>query len=208
MIAQLCGKIIQEKTESLVIENNGICYEILIPALIMSRLNEVAKEGSVKLITYHYLRTEQNRSIPMLIGFINEIEKEFFELFITVSGIGPRAALKAINKPISLIAKGINDGDINFLCTLPGIGLQRAKEIVAKLQGKMSKFGLLQDKPTAGEQKSHIEGDAEKEAMEVLLKLQYKKQEAKEMIRKALARSTNIKTTEELLNEVYRQRLK
>ena len=207
MIAQISGKIIQEKDESVIIENNGVCYEVLIPALIISRLSETTQDGQVRLITYHYLRVEQNSSIPMLIGFLNEIEKEFFELFITVSGIGPRAALKAINKPISQIAQGINDGDIDFLCSLPGIGKQRAKEIVAKLQGKMAKFGLLQDTPAAGEQKVHIQEDIEKEAMEVLTKLQYKKQEAKEMIKKATTRSHNIKTTEELLNEVYRQRL-
>ena len=133
MIAQISGKIIQKKNDCILLENQGICYEILIPPLLLSRIEESAVAGQIQLITYHYHQIDQSKSIPVLIGFMNEIEKEFFELFITVSGIGPRAAMKAINKPISVIAKGINDSDVALLCSLPGIGKQRAKEIIAKL---------------------------------------------------------------------------
>ena len=206
MIAQINGKIIQKKNDCIILDNQGICYEILIPPLLLSRIEESAVAGQLQLITYHYHQIDQSKSIPVLIGFLNEIEKEFFELFITVSGIGPRAAMKAINKPISAIAKGINDGDVALLCSLPGIGKQRAKEIIAKLQGKMGKFGLVQDEQAQVQPK--ISEDIVKEALEVLSQLQYKKQEAKEMITKALARSSEIHSTEDLLNEVYRQKLK
>ena len=206
MIAQINGKVVQKKNESIIIDIHGICYEVLIPSITMSRLDDFIQEGHVKLITYHYLHSEPSRSIPMLIGFINEVEKEFFELFITVSGIGPRAAIKAIKLPISTIAKGINDSDTSLLCSLPGIGKQRAKEIIAKLQGKMGKFGLIKD--TKAEIKTQIREDIRKEALDVLLQLQYKKQEAKEMIEKAIDRCSDIKSTEELLNEVYRQKIK
>jgi len=206
MIAQIYGKIIQRNNDYIVIDVNSISYEILIPPLILSRLDEFIQGGHIRLITYHYLQTDQSKSIPVLIGFVNEIEKEFFELFITVAGIGPRAAMKAINKPISVIAKGINDGDIALLRSLPGIGQQKAKEIVAKLQGKMGKFGLIKDSQATI--KTQVSEDIVKEAIDVLLQLQYKKQEAKEMITKALSRNSNITTTEALLNEVYRQKVK
>lgn len=206
MIAQISGKVIQKKTDCIVIENQGICYEVLIPPLLLSRIEEFTINGEMRLITYHYYQVEQSKSIPILIGFINEIEKEFFELFITVAGIGPRAAMKAINKPISTIAKGINDGDVSLLCSLPGIGKQRAREIIAKLQGKMGKFGLIQDEKA--QIKPKVSEDIVKEALEILSQLQYKKLEAKEMITKALARSSQISSTEDLLNEVYKQKVK
>lgn len=206
MIAQINGKITQRKNDCVILDVNGICYEVLIPQIIMSRLEDFIQDGNIKLITYHYFQTEPSKSIPVLIGFINEVEKEFFSLFITVSGIGPRAAIKAINKPISTIAKWVNDGDVSLLCTLPGIGQQRAKEIIAKLQGKMGKFGLIQD--DQAQIKTKIAEDIKIEALEVLLQLQYKKQEAKTMINKAIERSSKINSTEELLNEVYRQRAK
>jgi Holliday junction DNA helicase RuvA len=206
MIAQINGKIVQKKNDCVILDVNGICYEVLIPQIIMSRLDDFVQDGNIRLITYHYFQTEPSKSIPVLIGFINNIEKEFFSLIITVSGIGPRAAIKAINKPISTIAKWINDGDISLLCSLPGIGQQRAKEIIAKLQGKMGKFGLIQDEQA--KLKTKVTEDIKVEALEVLLQLQYKKQEAKEMIDKAIERSAKINSTEELLNEVYRQRIK
>ena len=206
MIAQISGKVLQKKNDCIILEIQGICYEVLIPPIIMSRLDNFIQDGFIKLITYHYFQSEPSKSIPILIGFINEVEKEFFELFITVSGVGPRAALKAIKVPISSIAKGINEGDLSLLCSLPGIGKQRAKEIIAKLQGKMGKFGLIKD--AQAEIKSQIPDDIKKESLEILSQLQYKKQEAKEMIEKAISRRSDIKSTEELLNEVYRQRVK
>jgi len=206
MIAQINGTIVQRKNDCIILDTNGICYEVMIPQIIMSRLDEFVQDGKIKLITYHYFQVEPSKSIPVLIGFNNEIEKEFFGLFISVAGIGPRAALKAINKPISTIAKWINDGDASSLRSLPGIGQQKAKEIIAKLQGKMGKFGLIKDSST--EIKNKIAEDIKQEAIEILLQLQYKKQEAKEMIEKAIERSSKISTTEELLNEVYRQKVK
>lgn len=206
MIARINGKIVEKGANYLIVDVHGICYEVFLPAAVSERIDEnVTKDGMISLITYHYLQVEQSKSVPMLIGFFNEIEKEFFEIFITVSGIGPRAALKALNKPISLIAQAIDAADIDFLKSLPGIGEQRAREIVAKLQTKIGKFGLIRDQGL--EIKEQKIKNIEQEAMAVLMQLQYNKSEAQEMIKKALARQPQLQTTEELLNEVYRQKV-
>ncbi len=206
MISHICGKISKRKNSSVVIDvNGGISYEVLIPGCVMKALDKnMTGDGTIKLITYHYHHTDPARSIPVLIGFLNEIEKEFFEKFITVSGIGPKAAVRALNTPIPQIVKAIAEGDLNTLKSLPGIGEQRAKEIVAKLQNRVGKFGLI--KEDSGEVPKEVALGFQEEAMEVLLQLQYKRSEATEMIRKAMERSPNIKTAEELLNEVYRQK--
>jgi Holliday junction DNA helicase RuvA len=205
MIARISGKIIEKGTNCLLLDVGGICYEVFIPHTVMQRLEEnTAGDGMVNLITYHYFQVEPSKSIPILIGFLNEIEKEFFQAFITVSGIGPRAALRALNQPISLIARAIDEADVSFLRSLPGIGEQKAREIIAKLQRKVGRFGLIQDEKV-GEKKAKIT-DIEEEALAVLSQLQYKKSEAVNMIKKALARSPDIQTTEELLNEVYKQK--
>ena len=206
MIARINGKIVEKGANYLIVDVNGICYEVFLPAAVSERIDEnVTKDGMISLITYHYLQVEPSKSVPMLIGFFNEIEKEFFEIFITVSGIGPRAALKALNKPISLIAQAIDAADIDFLKSLPGIGEQRAREIIAKLQTKIGKFGLIRDQGL--EIKEQKIKNIEQEAMAVLMQLQYNKSEAQEMIKKALARQPQLQTTEELLNEVYRQKV-
>ncbi|MBP7217281.1 MAG: Holliday junction DNA helicase RuvA [Candidatus Omnitrophica bacterium] len=205
MIARISGKIIERGTNFLLIDVQGLSYEVFLPVAVMQRIDEqVRPDGTIELITFHYLQVEPSRNTPVLVGFLSEVEKEFFQVFITVSGIGPRAALKALNQPISLIAQAIDEGDMKFLQSLPGIGQQRAREIVAKLQHKVGKFGLIQDGSSSAV--SSAENDIQEEALAVLVQLQYKKAEAVLMIKKALERSPDIKTTEAILNEVYKQR--
>lgn len=205
MISRISGKVIEKKQNHLILEISGISYQVFIPATVMQRIDKsIDGDGRLNLVTFHYLQVDPAKSIPVLIGFLNEVEKDFFEIFITVSGIGPRAALKALNKPISLIARAIDEADIAFLKSLPGIGEQRAREIIAKLQNKIGKFGLIQD----GKVKEKASGskDIIEEALAVLMQLEYKKAEALNMIKKAMDSSDNIETTEGLLNLVYKQR--
>ncbi|TRZ49168.1 hypothetical protein D4Q80_02490 [bacterium] len=205
MIARIFGKVTEKGANYLILDMGGISYKVLLPAALISRIDEnINSEGKISLITYHYLQVEPSKSTPVLVGFLNEIEKEFFEVFITVSGIGPRAALRALNKPISLIVRAIDTADAEFLRSLPGIGPQRAREIIAKLQNKVGKFGLIKDDKVK-ERDLKSKGIKE-EALAVLMQLEYKKQEALNMLEKALDRNTGIRTTEELLNEVYKQR--
>lgn len=205
MISRISGKVVEKGINYLVLDIGYLCYEVLIPQTVMQRMDEnIDADGRVNLVTFHYHQVEPAKSIPVLIGFLNDIEKDFFQIFITVSGIGPKAALKALNKPISQIAKAIDEADLNFLKSLPGIGEQRAKEIIAKLQNKVGRFGLIQDgrvKEPGSKTK-----DVADEALAVLMQLEYKKPEASAMIKKALENSPEIQSTEELLNMVYKQR--
>ena len=204
MISRITGIVTEKGSNYLVLDLGGLSYEVFIPACVMQGLDSaMSSEGSISLLTYHYYQVEQAKSIPILIGFLSQVEKDFFEIFITVSGIGPRAALKALNKPISLIAKAIDEGDLVSLKSLPGIGEQRAKEIVAKLQNKVGKFGLIQDRTI---EVNTVAKNISEEALDVLLQLEYKRSEALGMIKKVLEINSQINTTEELLNLVYKQK--
>ena len=152
------------------------------------------------------IHVEPSRALPILVGFINEIEREFFERFITVSGIGPKAAVRALKAPIPLIARAIDAGNLDVLRSLPGIGPQRAKEIIAKLQGKVGKFALMPEENGVVQTSDARVPDAAAEALEVLLQLQYKRPEAQAMIKNALSRNSGLVSAEEILNEVYKQR--
>jgi len=208
MICRLRGIIREQHDTNLIVEVSGVSYQVFVPPSIMQRISEKAlPTGEIELTTYHYQQLEVGKGFPVLIGFTNEIEREFFERFITVSGVGPKAALKALTIPIPAIARAIDEGDLALLKSLPGIGEQRAKEIVAKLQGKVGKFALIQGQAEAERPASEAQQGLEDEAIAVLLQLEYKRQEAKEMVRAALSRNPKLKTVEELLNEVYRQRL-
>ncbi len=210
MISGITGKITDIKQGVVMIESGPFRYEVLIPSAVMRAItNEDDNQKDISLVTYHYLQMSQSSAVPVLIGFRNEIEKEFFEKFISVSGIGPRAACRALAEDFSKIASAIDEGNEAVLKALPGIGARKAAEIIAKLKGKVGKYCLIK----AGEASECLPEDVgseyediRKEAVEVLKQLQYRPAEAEEMVKKAMARVSVIKTSEELLNEVYRQR--
>jgi Holliday junction DNA helicase RuvA len=200
MIRRIKGKLIMKSHTKVYLDVKGICYEINIPKTVYYKLNEdVGKE--VELVTYHYLHMEKNKSIPIMIGFTDELEREFFEKFISVSGIGPRAALKAFDKPISLIAQAIEEADTGFLNSLEGIGRQKARQIIAHLQGKVGRFTLLREETKVEEYPRSKE--LKEEAKLILKRLGYNAKEIDSMIKKAWDKNPNIESVEELLNEIY-----
>ncbi|MCA9407682.1 MAG: hypothetical protein KC733_03260 [Candidatus Omnitrophica bacterium] len=206
MIVKIAGNLSEKKEQSLILEVNGIYYEVFVPISVLSRIDDTKdSQGRVHLVIYHFYQMTPSSATPLMIGFISEVERDFFLQFIKVSGIGPKAAIKALNQSIAEITRAIDAGDVAYLKTLPGIGLQRAKEIVAKLQGKVGKYGLIKDREVVHPKKV-VGADWQQEALSVLLQLQYTKQEAEKMIDKALERSQNIMTTEDLLNEIYKQK--
>jgi holliday junction DNA helicase RuvA len=208
MIARLKGKVAEKKDLAVVLDVGGIFYEVFVPASVSQRLDAAKDaEGNVTLMTHHYFLLGPSSGAPVLVGFLNEVEKDFFLQFISVSGIGPKAAVKALDRSIAEIASAIDKGDVAYLKTLPGIGQQRARDIVAKLQGKVSRFGLIQDRAVEEKERPAVAPAFRDEALEVLLQLQYKRAEADVMIEKALERNRNVATVEELLNEIYKQRI-
>lgn len=203
MLSHITGRIKQKKEYSVILEAGSFCYEVMVPPVVMGSLDSSAgPDGVITLVTFHYYQMEPSRAYPVLIGFSNEIEKEFFEQFIKVSGVGPKAACKALSLPFSVIAGAIDSGDSKLLKSLPGIGEQKAREIVAKLQGKVGKYGLIQD--SAQGKISKVKDDIKEEALSVLLQLQYKRPEASAMIEKAISRNPDVSSCEDILNEVYK----
>ncbi|MFH0753653.1 MAG: Holliday junction branch migration protein RuvA [Candidatus Omnitrophota bacterium] len=208
MISRLTGKVLAQKDNAVIIEANGVGYEVFVPASVFQRLDTIKDaQGHVTLVTYHYFLMTPSSATPVLVGFLNDLEKDFFLQFISVSGIGPKAAVRALNKSIAEIARAIDEGDAGFLKTLPGIGQQKARDIIAKLQGKVGRFGLIPDRSTREDPELKVASAFYEEALAVLVQLQYKKPEASQMIEKAMERRADMSTVEELLNEIYRQRV-
>ena len=150
------------------------------------------------------LQIDGNSGRYVYFGFTNTVEREFFEALISVAGVGPKAASRAFSAPMGRIARAIDDGDHVFLKTLPGIGQQKARDIVAKLQGKVTRFLLIQDAPAHA--RTAIP-DFAAEALAVLVQLAYKRTEAEDMIATTLKAAPHITDAESLLAEIYRRRV-
>lgn len=202
MISEINGKLKRKKNSSVILDVNGICYEVMIPPAVMKNLDTASGDTTISLKVYHYYQMDQSKAVPVLVGFLNDIERDFFEQFITVSGVGPKAACRALSLSFHTIAEAIDKGDMALLKTLPGVGEQKAREIVAKLQGKVGKFCLMKDRASPDLPK--IKEDIREEALNVLVQLQYKKSEADDMIERAIRRNPKVSSCEEILNEVYK----
>jgi holliday junction DNA helicase RuvA len=208
MISFIRGSLSVENESHVIIWTNGIGYEVMVPATVMKAF--MAKDESdlsdITLVIYHYYENNQSRMVPRLIGFNNAIEREFFELFITVANMGPKTAVRALSQSFHSIAEAIEEGNYKGLSTLPGIGEKKARQIIATLQGKAGKFALIQDQELADTPLP--KEDIETDVIDILLQLGYKRSESLEMIKRAVEMSpARPKSSEELIQTIYKLRL-
>jgi len=201
MIGFLRGPLLRRADEVAVVDAGGVGYEVHLPAVV-ARALPVPKQDDHPVVELHIsFHATPNQPRPLLIGFLHEVEQEFFERFITVDGMGPTKAMKAIVHPIHLIADAIERKDVGFLRRLPGIGERTAEKIVATLHGKMAKYALLRE--TAAP--APAAADFKAEVLEVLTaQLGHRPPEARRMVEEALRRRPGIASAEELFQEVYR----
>jgi holliday junction DNA helicase RuvA len=204
VFARIAGSLVERRGETAVVEASGLGYEIVLPPCIAEKVTATAGEP-VTLEIYSVVNLDGNSGRFTYFGFTNTIEREFFEALLTVASIGPRSAARAFSAPMSSIAGAIDRGDYAFLKSLPGIGQQKARDIVAKLQGKVAKFLLIRDAPPAP---ARPIPDFADEALAVLLQLGYKRGEGETMIRKTLDADSTIHDPERLLAEIYRRKAK
>ena len=202
MFSHISGTLIERTDETATIEAGGLGYEVVMPPSVANKL-PTAAGASVSLEIYAQLQIDGNSGRFTYFGFSNTIEREFFEALVSVASIGPKSAARAFSAPMARIARAIDEGDHAYLRTLPGIGQQKARDIVAKLQGKVTRFLLIQDAPV---DPSPAIPDFATEALAVLLQLAYKRPEAEAMIAQTLAAAPQVSDAETLLAEIYRQR--
>jgi|SRR5688572_15762565 Holliday junction DNA helicase RuvA len=141
MIASLTG-ILEQVTEDRVhLQAGPIVYELLVPAADLAALeSRIGEEVTFHTLLYFQGDASGGSMEPRLIGFLRLADKRFFEKFITVKGIGPRTALRALTVPVGEIAAAIEQKDARFLVGLNGIGKRTAELMVAELAGKVGAF--------------------------------------------------------------------
>jgi Holliday junction DNA helicase RuvA len=200
VFSRISGTIVERGDASVLLDVNGLAYDILLPPCVAEKV-PVQSGERVVLEVHPTFNLDGNSGHFTFFGFTNAIERDFFEALISVASIGPKTAARAFSQPMARIAKAIDAGDYAFLMKLPGIGQQKARDIVAKLQGKVTRFLLIQD---AEPRPADPIPDFAQEALLVLLQLEYKRSEAEAMIAETLAAGANIPDAETLLAEIYR----
>jgi len=204
LITKITGQLLELAEDTLNLGVGAFEYEVLIPEFSRRQLQDKLHE-EVRLFTIEYLEGNpmQGRLSPRLIGFLSEVEREFFELFCSVDGVGVKKALRAMVRPVREVARAIEDQDVKSLAGLPGIGPATADRIVAKLRRKVPKFALMaaREEPSAAE----VELDVVSETFEVLRKLGHSESDARRLVDAALGQKKKYKDVQELLQAIYQQ---
>ncbi|UCD63779.1 MAG: hypothetical protein JSW34_13750 [Candidatus Zixiibacteriota bacterium] len=212
MISCIKGTLTHITDDYALVENGGVHYEILLPSALAERLKTNGKVGSaIEFKTIYYIEAGDRKSshYPKLVGFTDSVDREFFSLFTQVSGMGVKKALKSLILPIRDIATAIETKDAGTLNRLPGVGGRLAEKIIAELNGKTTKFALARaDQPLAKKDLKKSLGPIEQEAIEVLLQLQYKRQEAEDMVARAVKDSPKVTRVEDLISLMFRSEQK
>src|SRR2546421_7280195 len=144
MITKIRGVISRVLDEEIRLQVGAMEYQVLVPEFVRRILQHRHGE-EITLHTSEYFESNQTQSrmVPRLIGFLHEIELDFFELFCTVDKVGVRKAMKALVRPIREIADAIQRQDSKWLTSLPGVGPATAEQVVATLRRKGTKFALM-----------------------------------------------------------------
>jgi Holliday junction DNA helicase RuvA len=215
MITQVRGVVRAVGEEELTLAIEPFDVEVLIPENARRQL-----QGKVgELVTLHTVFDIEGNQMggrlwPRLIGFLTAIDREFFELFCSVDGVGVRKALRAMVRPVRELARTIQDQDVTMLATYPGIGEAMAERIVAKLRRKVGKFALIVGASGEGQAVANAgangapenaEPDVIRDTFAALLSVGHSESQARQAIDRVLTGKKKYKSVADMIDAIYQQ---
>ena len=202
MIRFLHGELVSVHDGIAIVDVGGVGYEVNISPPFAGELIERGLGSTVRIHTYHTERGGAAGSgTPMLVGFASERDREFFEELLSVHQLGPVGACKAMTAPVATIARAIFEGDETALKQLPGVGKQRARDMISKLQEKMEPY-LTGDELPERAAMDELTG----EALAILTQLGMSQTEALDRIALVRDSEPDIDEADELVRAVFRRK--
>lgn len=135
MIAHLRGKLAQKDPARVIVDVNGVGYEVFVPLTTFSVLPDTGAEVSIDV------HTHVREDLIALYGFSTRRERTIFEKLMTISGIGPKLAVTILSGgSVEDLVTAIKRGDLARLTAIPGVGKKTAERIVLELKDKLHDF--------------------------------------------------------------------
>ncbi len=167
MIGSIKGIITHKSSNYVIVETSGVGYKIFLPQVILLTLKV---DQQISLVIHTYVREDQ----MTLYGFETLSQLEFFELLLTVSGVGPKSALGIMSlSSLDMIKSAIASGDAGLFKKVSGIGSKTAERVIVELREKLKAEGVAA--PIAQEHS---------DALEALVSLGYRESDAREALKK------------------------
>lgn len=200
MISYIKGELNEVFEDTVVVETNGIGYNIRVPGSVLDRLPSVG--SSVRIYTYLYVKEDAMN----LFGFLNRDDLSVFKLLLNVSGIGPKGALAILSTigPDDLRFAVLSE-DVKTISSAPGIGAKTAKRLIIELKDKL-KLAEVFETALANKEKASSENDvllARNEAVEALVALGYASAQAMKAVQQV--ENAEEKDSEQILKEALKK---
>jgi Holliday junction DNA helicase RuvA len=209
MITKITGIINRVLDEEIRLQVGAMEYQVLVPEFVRRILqHRHGEELTLHTTEYYESNQSQSRMVPRIVGFLHEIELDFFELFCTVDKVGVRKAMKALVRPIREIADAIQKQDSKWLTSLPGIGPATADQVVATLRRKVTRFAFADAAPVNGEAvaaPAGIAGNLIDDAYHALVSLGLSPLEARERLDKVLVGGATFANVQDIIMAVFKQ---
>jgi Holliday junction DNA helicase RuvA len=205
MITKFTGKLVRLHEECAILESTPFEYEVLIAEYTRRQLQGHLGQ-TISLHTVEYIdgnAAQGGKLTPRLVGFLSEPEREFFDLFCSVDGVGAKKALRAMVRPVKELAITIEQQDAKGLSALPGVGPATAERIIAKLRRKMPRFALLVGRDAAPEDTATA--DVLSQTYDALMALGHSEADSRNLIDQARQGGKKFKDVESLLTAIYQR---
>ena len=175
MIAHLKGQLIEKSPVSLVVDVQGVGYEVFIPLTVYYELPERGTTVSL------YIHTRIREDSLKLFGFIKEVDKQMFELLTRISKVGPKIALAFLSGMTARdLTQAVFNDDISTLSAIPGVGRKTAERLALELKDKLSELNLQPEAAATPAPGNGLKDDA----VSALVNLGYKKAAAEQTLKK------------------------
>lgn len=172
MIGFLRGKVVERSLEGLILEVNGVGYDV---QCSLNTLDEVSSQSEVKLWVQTYIREDA----LSLFGFASTLEKKMFLSLVKVNGVGPKMALKILSATsITYLLEMIEAGDVKALSGLPKVGKKTAEQLILSLKGKL----ILDEESPADMKKVPKSAKARGDLISALVNLGFRLQDVEKVV--------------------------
>ena len=180
MIAQIRGKLVETSLTSIIVDVNGIGYQLFIPMSTYDKLPLINEE--VALLTYLHVREDA----MLLYGFSKPDEKQLFEMLISVSGVGAKVALNILSSmSVSMFCTAITSDDIKTITCINGIGKKTAERLIIELRDKVAKFA---PELAVTSNDGDVQCEASLDALLALEQLGFKRERAQKVLKKIVSK--------------------
>jgi Holliday junction DNA helicase RuvA len=199
MIGYLRGHLLAKKPNQVLVDVQGVGYEVHIP---LTSFYELPGEGNEVILKIH---THVREDALTLFGFCSQHEKEFFLKLISISGIGPKLAIAILSgAKVDELARAVAEGNLARLTTIPGVGRKTAERLVLELKSQITRF-LLPDQAEGGPGIA-VKADAlQEDILSALVNLGYPRAAAEKSLSAVLHSGEFERTFEDLLRRTLRR---